>query len=239
MKPKVSPFVQANKAWIIRKSFANYLRAKNMFHNMDREAHSRSLVQFEDLKRLSDILFAIKEDLHLVFERVIQTETDNAVISKKYLPNQDEMNLINNVGLLFHKAIAARELVYVMEFYSIKNDDYEENKEFLDTYLFKMRQLFKDGINLLKSILKIYSRDNVILTYLLENAHYVKKSMGLSVFQLLELVRGKDQIDPSFVQVARYCLESGWPERARRILTEALKLNPQNMEAIKLLHQEE
>jgi hypothetical protein len=235
MKQQISSFVQANKAWIIRKTFAHYLRAKNLFNNMDRKAHSRTIVQFEDLKRLSESLFTIKEDLHLVFDRIIQPEPDVSIKSKKFAPNDDEMNFVNNVGLLYHKAMAARELVYVMEYYSMRSDDYEENKEFLDTYLSKMRQLFKEGISHLTRILKLYIDENVILTYLVENDHYVKKSMGMSVPQLLEMLQGRNKIDHSYVQVAVYCLKSGWPERARKILLETLKLNPENETALKLL----
>jgi hypothetical protein len=237
MNEKISPFVQANKAWIVRKTIAGYFRAKNMFDNMDRDAHSHSLVKYDDVKRLSEILFAIKEDLHLIFKRAVKSRKERLREKNKYAPNQDEIDLMNNVGLLYHKAMAARELVYVMEHYMIKTDEYEENREYLSTYLKKMRQLFSEGIKLLHVLLAVYIENDVILAYLVENDHYVKKSMGVGVVQLLELMIGKTRIDQAYFQVCSYCIHSGWPERAKKTLMDMLKMNPHNTEAKKMLQE--
>ncbi|MCX6553436.1 MAG: THUMP domain-containing protein, partial [Candidatus Aminicenantes bacterium] len=55
----------------VKDAIADYFRAKNMFANMDRESQAGHFMPFEKLKKLSEVLFAVKEDMHLLFKRLI------------------------------------------------------------------------------------------------------------------------------------------------------------------------
>jgi hypothetical protein len=235
MSEKISPFVQTNKPWFIRKTLADYLRAKNMFFNMDRIAASGQLMTFEDLKKLSDILYTIKEDFHLIFRRLVNPQKNRFETAGKFTPNQDELDFINNVGLLFHKSMAARELKYVMEIYSVQNEDYTQSKDSLETYWKKMRILFSDGTEIIKRLLVDYTDNIIVLSYLLENDRYVHKALGENVKSILKRILGKQKIETAYIRVAEFLIESGWKERARRMLGEAVKINPDNSKAKKLL----
>ena len=232
---KVSPFVETNKPWIITKTIADYLRAKNLFGNMDREIDSDESIPFEQLMTLSDILFTIKEDLHLIFKRLIDPKKTLFEEAEKCTPNQDEIDFSNNVGLLFHKTMVARELKYLMEHYSTDSEDYTDSRTSLNTYWTRMRLVFEDGVTLIKRLLVAYSSNVIVLSYLIENDRYVRKSLGESVSQLLKMITGDSGIDSAYIRVGVYFRESGWNERARKSLGEALKLNPKNSEARALL----
>ena len=54
---------------------------------------------------------------------------------------------------------------------------------------------FKDGIDLIKLMLKGYSNNIVIMSYLIENDHYVQESFGEKTMTLLERIFGKDKLD--------------------------------------------
>ena len=151
MNENISPFVKSHKPWIIRKTIADYLRAKNMFGNLDMETSSDQAASFAKLKKLSDLLFTIKEDLHLVFKRVIDPQNSMYEKSDKYEPNKDETELINNIGLLFHKIMVTRELVYVMEHYATDSEDYTQSKFSFDLYWSKIHYLFEEGVDLIKT----------------------------------------------------------------------------------------
>ncbi|MBN1999176.1 hypothetical protein JW935_16580 [candidate division KSB1 bacterium] len=235
MSMEPSPFVKANKPWIIRKSIADYIRAKNMFGNIEKNKRPKSVAPFEDWRKLSDLLFRIKEDLHLIFKRLVKPKTAKFEDIEKFTPNNYEIEFVNNVGLLFHKAMAARELVYVMEHYNILSDDYKENQKFLHTYILKMHQLFGEGVELIRELLVDCLDDIVVLSYILENDQYVEKGLGLSVHDLLTEILGKEKIDGAYLKVADYFLDSGWPERAKRMLGLTLKYNPKNQRARQLL----
>jgi len=235
MTEKVSPFVESNRPWIIRKTVADYLRARNIFVNMEREINSEHFVSFEQLKKLTEILFTLKENLHLIYKRLIDPKTNSFEKAEKYTPNKEEIEFSNNIGLLFHKTMAARELKYVMEHYSTDSDDYALSRESLDSYLQKIRQLFNDGIDLIKKLLFDYCNNVIVLSYLLENDRYVEECLNESTNQLLARMFGKDAVDDAYVRVGQYCLESGWQDRARRSFGEALKINPKNAEAKKYL----
>ncbi len=235
MPEKPSPFVKANKPWIIRKCIADYIRAKNMFSNIEKNRRPKSVAPFEDWKKLSELLYSIKEDLHLIFKRLVKPKAAKFEDGEKYTPNSYEIEFVNNVGLLFHKAMAARELVYVMEHYNILSDDYQENQKFLHTYILKMYQLFHDGSELIRELLVDYVDNIVVLSYILENDQYVKKGLGQSVQDLLGEILGKEKIDSAYLKVADYFLDSGWPDRAKRMLGLTLKYNPDNKRAKELL----
>ena len=136
MVESVSNFVRKNKSWTIKNVLANYFKAINLNTNIYREYHSGTLVTFDKLKQLGDVLYVSKEELHLVYKRLRNPRKNIFEHADKYTPNDAEMNFINNVGLLFHKAMVARELAYMLEYYETESDDgYYEVKSSFDDYI--------------------------------------------------------------------------------------------------------
>lgn len=237
MDEKLSPFVAFNRRWLVKKIFSDYFRAKNMFADMDRESQAGRLMPFEKLKKMSDILFDVKENLHLLFKRLIDPRTLQFEEGDKITPNRLEIEFINNVGLLYHKAMAAREVKYVLEHYTIDSADYIASKASLDTYMLKMRTLYNEGIRIIKELIREYGDNIVLIYYLIQNNCYVKSILGEPVKDILSRIGSKESLDKIYVRTAKYCLESGWESSAKKIASEALSINPKNQEAKKILTQ--
>jgi hypothetical protein len=127
--------------------------------------------------------------------------------------------------------MVAREFKYVMEHYSGDSEDYAEITQSFNYYLNKVEQLWKDGLDILAVLLKDYRTNVLVLSYLLENNRYVKKSIGFGINDILNPTGDTSELDKAYNRVAQYFIESGWKDRARRILGEALKLNPGNKAA--------
>jgi hypothetical protein len=237
MPEKTSPFVRENKPWFIRKIISDYFRAKNMFENMNRELGDGREPNFDKLKKLSDILFKTKEDLYLIFRKLINPDKHTFEKIPKAIPNENEIEFMNNVGLLFHKTMVARELQYVLDHYAINSQDYNDTKHSLETYWERMDELFKIGTELAKLVLIKNSESIEVLAYLVEHKKYVEDALGEDIKNILEIIEGKDNIDLAYYKVGCYCLESGWQDRAKKNLGEAIKINPENRYAQTLMKQ--
>jgi hypothetical protein len=235
MVEKIKPFIQHNRRWMIKKILADYFRAKNMFTNMDRENQSGLSPDFENLKKLSDILYAAKEDLHLLFKKVGDPRGLRFEAGEKLTPSSREIDFINNVGLLYHKAMVARELKYLLEHYQVARTDHVASRTSLETYMERIRSLFEEGIAVVKDLLRDYGDNTVLLYYIANNDHYVQYALGEPIDKLLAIMENSHRVDQAYLQVGRYCLESGWMEPARKMLSNALRVNPKNRTAQRLL----
>lgn len=230
MKGRVSSFAQMHRSWIMREVLSTYMRAMNMFSNMDREAQSGNRVKFESLKKLSDLLYSAKEDLYLIFERIAMQPSEQQFGSQRCKPNSQETEFINNVGLLFHKVMVLRELQYLREYYLTDREDITQTMTSMQTYWAKIRYLFEEGIILIKRLLSGYAANVLVLLYLMENSHYIKDSLNESIDQLLRRITGEEKLGQTFLKVADYCVASGWHDRARKILGEGIKLDPNDLD---------
>ncbi len=232
----ISSFVRMNKTWYLRKAIADYARAKNMFYHYDRSYLAGRDVTFDHLKKLSELLFVIKEDFHLIFKRVIDPKTRQFEDSMRSTPTLLEIEWINNVGLLFHKALVTREIKYVMQQYATDSEDYGELQLSFNSYWGKLKNLFNEGTEILRTLLIDYSTNDIVLSYLFENDDYIQDTLGVDIKRLLQ-DSAQRSLDDAYVRAGKYCLKSGWSDRARRLLSEALRVNCENEQAKILSHQ--
>ena len=236
MAERIRPFLAINKQWMIKKILVTYFRAKNTFANLDREAHTGHDVAFERILKLSEVLFEVKEDTHLLFQRITPGQGVLQYENEKITPNDLEVELINNVGLLFHKAMVAREQAYILEHYADESGDSTLTRANLATYLDKMRLLFRTGMKIIKDLLQDYCDNEVLLYYMITNEHYIRFVFGEELESLLQRMHGKE-IDRAYVVAGSFCLNSGWEEGGKKCLQEALRINPVNRQAQSLLKQ--
>lgn len=228
MGVKLSPFVAWNKPWLVRKILSDYFKAKKLFDKMN---HS---MEFERIRQLSDILYNIKENLYLIYRRISDPQKRTFERTPKAIPNQHEQDFMNNVGLLFHKTMVARELKYVLDHYAIDSHDYQETRKSLDIYRQRIDELFRAGKSLARQVL-IDNCDCIeVLTYVVEHGRAIEKAIGVKFGSLLEEIKLRQKLTDPYFQVGEYCLQSGWPDRAKKHLTKSLQLNPQNENAKKL-----
>lgn len=238
MREPVSDYLEKRKSWIIKNVLSNYFKACNLYANIYREYASGKDVSFERLKQLTEILFAIKEELHLVYKRLKNPRKNIYESSGKYTPNESEMNFINNVGLLFHKTMVARELKYMLDYYEPDADeDYYEVKHSLDDYMKRLANLFNKGVTLIPLFLRNFSNDVVVLSYFLEHDRYAESVLGVDISSIFEHLQENSESISANIKVAHYLLKSGWKDRAKRVLYDALQKNPHDSRIHDLLMQ--
>lgn len=232
MAEKIRPFLAINRQWMIKRILVSYFRAKNTFANIDREVDSGREITFDKILNLSDVLFKAKEEMHLLFQRARAGE--ERVEYEKLEPTGLEVDLINNVGLLFHKVMVVREQVYILEHYADESADRTLTRANLDVYMDKMRTLFNQGMEIIAGLLYDYRDNEVLLYYMITNEHYIRFVFGMELDVLLERMHGSE-IDRAYLLAGRFCLDSGWEESGRKCLLEALRVNPKNREVKNLL----
>ncbi len=229
MNEYTSPFVLKNQSWIIKNVLAHFLRAANLFAEIYRtfESSQNSDVSFEKLKQLSDVLFTAKEQLRLIYRRTGYYD-DEEYYTGRYDPNSVEFSFINNIGVLFHKATIARELKYMAEFYQTDSDDYLQMKSSLADYMQKLNLFFERGKECALPFMKGFSKNVVILAFLLENEHYFKSTLGKDIPAILKYFEPDHGIEDFYLLVIDFFLESGWLERAKKMIKQAKGINPDN-----------
>ena len=231
MDRKPSPYVEKSKSWIIKNVLSNYFKACNLNADIYREHHSKTDVQFDKMRQLSDVLFAAKEDLYLVYKRLIDPKRNVFERAEKVTPNEVEIRFINNVGILFHKSMVVRELEYMLEYYKTENDpDYDDIKSTLDVNVDRLRMLFDKGLALIKDFLENYKMDAVVLSFLLENSRYIEAILDQSVHSLFQGLVHDDPIENLYINVADYFRDSGWEDKAKKVLLDAIELEPESRE---------
>jgi hypothetical protein len=232
---KTNTFIAMNRKWMIRHLMADYLRAKNMFANMSRDFQSGRPITFEHWRKLSDLLFEIKENMHLLFRKLIDPKTMRFEESDKIIPSPRETAWLNNVGLLFHKSMVARELKYVMDHYTIDSTDYVNSNMSLGSYIERIQSFFASGTETIKELFRDYSDNETLLYYIMENDRYIQDTLGEKAVDVLMDIFTAERLPEAYVEVGRYCLESGWRDRARKLLAEAVRLDSNHLEARHLL----
>ena len=232
MAEKIRPFLAINRQWMIKRILVSYFRAKNTFANIDREVDAGREITFDNILKLSDGLFKAKEEMHLLFQRA-RADGQRAEY-EKLEPTGLEVDLINNVGLLFHKVMVVREQVYILEHYADESADRTLTRANLDVDMDKMRALFNQGLEIISGLMRDYRDNEVLLYYMITNEHYIRFVFGEELDTLLARMHGTE-IDRAYLLAGKFCLDSGWEEAGRKCLLEAMRVNPKNREAKNLL----
>ncbi|RPH97285.1 MAG: hypothetical protein EHM72_13750 [Calditrichaeota bacterium] len=230
MDNHVSPFIKKSKSWIIKSVIGNYFTAFQLFEKIStayKEEKPEIGSIYLQLKTLTELLYAAKESLHLIYKRrdIRKAEIEQDV--QKFDPTPVETQFIHNIGLLFHKATVARELQYMLEFYEVERDEeHVELQDSLDDYMHRLIKLFQNGHVIIREFLKIFENDAVILSYFFENQPEIERIFGENIGAILNHI--DDLATRGYVHVAEYFIESGWRAKAKDLLTKALELLPGN-----------
>ena len=132
--------------------------------------------------------------------------------------------------------MVARELKYMLDYYETDaEEDYFDLKTSLDDYIVRLTNLFTKGISLVRPLLVNFIDDAVVMSYFLENERYVRSVLGEtgdSIYDQIEKAHASNEL---YCKVARYFIESGWMDRAKRVLFHALQVYPQDERARELL----
>lgn len=223
---KPSPYLQKIKDEKIKDIIDGYLRAKSMFQSYNSKFRDGEIVSFEELKEISEVLFEVKEDHHLLFKRVINPKARELEKARKFTPTEEEIELMNNIGLVFHKVMVVRELKYVMEHYKEDSIDYMETKEELERMLGRLDILFRDGLRIIKSALSLYTDNYILLAYFLENRDFVEEIFGEDLEEIIKSMLNQEGLEYAYYRIGKYYLVNGWYDRAEKMFGQALRINP-------------
>jgi len=234
---KVKPYLVRIKNWKIRNMVMLYLEAREQFKNYRRMVRRGTDLPFDKLREISDILFEIKEDHHLLYRRIIDPKKKRFENTQKFTPDEVEIDFMNNIGLLFHKMMAARELKYVMDHYLDTSRAFKKNQASLRTHLNKIDNLFDEGIDILKSLI-MRNRDNILLlTLLLENPSLTRKHFGEHAEAIMNQFGNGNGLDEVYFSVAKFYHNCGRYEEAQTMYKSALKKNARHKLAKQALKQ--
>lgn len=231
----VKPYVRRVKDWKVRNMIMLYLEARDSFLNNRRLPGRRSRRPFDRMREICDTLFQVKEDHHLLYRRIVDPKKKKFAEENKYTPDDIELDFMNNIGLLFHKMLVARELQYVLEHYLEESDTFRRTNESLENQLAAIEMLFDDGIRILKELIRRHKDNTLLLTLLLENPDLVKRHFGANARTIIEEFMTNGGLDDIYVSVGGFYLKCGRKENAIKMFKAALKHNVNHAQARSLL----
>jgi len=234
-KAKISHYIAGIKDRKIRQIISRYLDTYGSFKEYNKSFHEGVIMSYSNLRKVHDILWEIKENFHLVYKRVLNPKKKIFEQANKFTPSDSEINFMNNVGLLFHKVMVARELKYVLDYYEEDSSGYQDTRASLERNLDRIDSLFDLGIKLLVQMLENYQNNIQLITYFLENKKKYESLIQKSNIDLLKILsRGRD-IEDIYMDAVHYYQNSGWTDKAEKVLRELLKINPSHEKAAVML----
>lgn len=222
---EICSYLVSIKHWKMRNMIEGYLRARQLFKNQQQGMKKNRLFSLQALREICDFLYHVKEDHHLIFRRDGE-EKRYPNGNHKLAPGQTETIFIDNVGLLFHKVLVARELRYLLEHYAKDNVLWEGHCATLSENLEKINALFDDGVGRVVDLIRAHADNVLLITFLLENSGWVCKSLGMKPKQLFHELLHAENEEYAYMQAADYYVESGWHDKAKEVLQKILKKNP-------------
>lgn len=221
----VKPYLRRVKNWKVRNMVMLYLEARDNFKKCNSLFKRGSFLSFEKLRDLCDLLFEAKEAHHFIYKRLIDPKKHKFEKIDKFEPDEIELDFMNNIGLLFHKMMVARELKYVMEYYKEESGTFQKNNESLRTHLSLIDSLFDDGVEIVRSLILRDTDNMLLLTFLLENAETTKRHFGKNAVQIVEQFGHGKQLDEIYYSVGTYYMHCGRLDKARKMFKLALRRN--------------
>lgn len=229
-------YLASVKNWKVRNMIQGYLRACHAYQEMRRtRLRNRRAPSFEVLKEISETLFQIKEDHHLIFRRREEAATKGS--RHKLVPGYADTAFIDHVGLLFHKVMVARELRYILAHYAHNKENWEAHFQALHANLQRIDEIFDEGLGLVMEFVRSHSDNAQVLDFLIENQKLVAKCANLDRRHVMRELITKVELPQAYFMVAQYYFESGWFDRAAKAARKCLQEDAKHAAARALLQQ--
>jgi len=232
---KISSYILGIKDWKIQEIISGYVDAFLIFNKSAKTRHSQRQVAFSQLRKMSDIFYDAKENFHLIFKRLLNPKKQIFEQVNKLTPHQNEINFMNNVGLLFHRVMIARELKYLLDSYEKDSEFYQDTQKSFEINIHKIAQLFEQGTDLLLKLLADYINNINLIAYFIDNKADLLPILEEKYNEILRILTGSKKVENAYLIAAQYYVESGWFDKAIALLKDILKIDPQNTQAFHLL----
>lgn len=229
-------YLTSVKDWKVRNMIQGYLQACHAYQEM-RQPRIRKprAPSFDVLKQISDTLYRVKEDHHLVFRK--PDEMNSKSSRHKLVPGYADTAFIDHVGLLFHKIMVARELRYILEHYAHNKDNWETHFQALQTNLELIDEIFEKSLAHVLEFMRSHSDNTLLLAFFIEHDKKIAKCVKLDAKKVLHELITKVELPQAYFMVAQYYLESGWHDRAVKAAQKCLQEDAHHAAARELLQQ--
>jgi hypothetical protein len=214
------------KDWKIRNMVHGYIEARMLFKSFRLDAKSKRIIPSEELHKICDILFDVKQIYQLLYRLPDDPPASRGVA--KIPPKAPETEFFNNLGLLFHKVLMTRELRYINENYPTAQTAQQNGFDTVKESLEQIDKLFDDGVQCVMNLIQAHRENPLLIAYLFEDSYRIGKVLGTDCDALLMGMTEKPTTELACMMTARYYIESGWYEKASEMLKRALKVNPAN-----------
>ncbi len=155
--------------------------------------------------------------------------------ANKLIPSEREIEFMNNIGLLFHRVMVARELRYLLDYYEKNSEGYQDTRTSFKTNITKITRLFEQGLDLLMHVLEDYLNNINLISYFIDNKKELMPIFGKKYDEILKILTANDKSDNAHFKVVEYYLESGWNDKAILVLKEFIKIKPKHEHAVGIL----
>lgn len=228
----VKPYLARIKDWKVKNMVRNYLLARRDFKSYQQSSAKGMSLAFAAMKEIGDRLYEVKEDHHLLYKRVVDPNKNKFEDARKFTPNKIEIDFMNNVGLIFHKILVARELKYVMEHYVEESETFLRNQESLHSNLQKIDLLFDEGLEIVKSFILSQPDNILLLTLLLDDTEKTSRHFGKNTAEIIRQFGNGRSLGDLYYRVGKYYLYCGRREHAKRMFKSAVKVDAQHRKAM-------
>lgn len=227
-------YLASVKDWKVRNMIQGYLQACHAYQEMRQvRVRKQRAPSFDVLKQISDALYRVKEDHHLIFRRSDEANSKNS--QHKLVPGYADTAFIDHVGLLFHKVMVARELRYILEHYAHNKENWEAHFQSLQTNLQLIDEVFEKGLALVLEFMRSHSDNTLLLAFFIEHDKKIAKCVRLDAKKVLHELITKVELSQAYFKVAQYYYDSGWPERALKAARRCLAEDAKHAEARELV----
>jgi hypothetical protein len=230
----INSYILGIKDWKIQEIISSYIDALLIFSNYSKSNRSRQQITFSNLRKICDILYDTKENFHLIYKRVLNPKKQIFEPVDKITPNEREINFMNNIGLLFHRVMVARELKYLIDYYEKDSEFYQESKKSYKLNIIKITELFDNGTDLLIQLLTDHQKNNNLISYFVDHRKELIPVFKEKYDAILIKLTGKNETEIAYLKAAEYYVESGWNDKALEVIKEYLQINPKHGTAVQL-----
>ncbi|MDZ7338017.1 MAG: hypothetical protein ONB30_05720 [candidate division KSB1 bacterium] len=221
--PQVSAYVVTIRNWRVARAVRRYLQTSDRFATLF-EGFVRELgAPVEELRAVRAMLDDVHRDLTIVFRRPDDIAAGRFEPVAKFTPEGAELRMLINVELLRHKMMVVEEYRCGVGYYRDDLQGAQVLQETLSTNLVNIKVLFDEGRELLLELVDSNKENVVLLAWMLEEPEEVLVGLGVSTQALLARLFGPEHVPDVYRKVGEYYLESGWGERAARVLAEGAR----------------
>ena len=246
MNARNNKWLEERREEYIRDAIEGFLKAYLVFKAIYRDFKREGKVEFSrfvwwvgteegkgDLWKLKDILHSLldypqKSTSHeLAFERAVH--------------------------LIFHQFMSFKEHTYVLEQYQRTSEKkyfhrdrrltealrgfeslMEGIKEELPREIESCKQLFENSLELLKSILPRYSKNQLLVKYLVENPGIINGVYGREGWEEIMNLMFPGSKEEAYCTISTWYFENGYYREAKKYIDKAVATNPSNKKVKKL-----